>query len=81
MSTLRQPLKFPKEWGQAYEAMCQLPRPRYTCPSCRKDVTRRPIEDLKVKAIVSCLSTVQGIKHPEPTSPPVHNAFDGFAMI
>jgi hypothetical protein len=64
---LREPLKFPSVCYKAHVHMAKSPHPEYTCPSCQNAVTRRPVEELKVKKLVMCLSSVQGIKPPQST--------------
>lgn len=62
---LRQPLAFPEECRKAC-ARLTLPshHPHYTCPSCLTRVTRKPIKDLKVKAMVLWFGTIQGVEPP-----------------
>jgi len=80
---LQRPLEFPKECYKAHVHMAQFPGPQYTCPSCRTVVTRRPVEDFKVKTIVSLLGSVQGIKPPESRIPPGtgDTMFDGYSLL
>ncbi|KAF9777378.1 hypothetical protein BJ322DRAFT_1184210 [Thelephora terrestris] len=80
---LGQPLEFPEECYRAYLHMAKFPGPQYSCPSCRAVVTRRPVEDFKVKMLVSYLGSFRGIKPPEPRNPPGtgETAFDGYSLI
>ena len=81
---LQQPLKCPQAFRLASAYLAQYPVPRYTCPFCRKDVTRSPAEDRKVKAVVSWLSSVQGIDPPETRNPPgtsTNKMFDGYFIF
>jgi hypothetical protein len=80
---LRRPLEFPQDFYRASMHMAQFPGPRYTCPSCRTAVTRRPIEDFKVKAIVSWLGSVQGVEPPESRVPPGtgDTVFEGYSLL
>lgn len=34
----------------------QLPQPEYTCPTCRKRVFNRPVEDYALKSLVRMIS-------------------------
>ena len=63
--------------------MAQFPGPQYTCPSCRAAVTRKPVEDFKVKSLVLWLGSVQGLKPPESGIPAGTGGtmFDGYALL
>lgn len=80
---LRRPFEFPQDFYRVSVHVAQYPSPQYTCPSCRMVVTRRPVEDFKVKALVSWLGSVQGIKPPESRVPPGtgSTAFDGYSLL
>ena len=80
---LQRPFEFPQDFYRASMHMAQYPHPQYTCPSCRKAVTRRPVEDFKVKALVSWLGSVQGTKPPESRIPPGtgNTIFSGYSLI
>lgn len=80
---LQRPLEFPQECYKALMHMAQFPGPEYTCPSCRTAVTRRPVEDFKLKALVSWLSSVQGVKPPKPIVPPGTGdaVFNGYSLL
>ena len=80
---LRRPFEFPQDFFRVSMHMTQYPGPQYTCPSCRKTVTRRPAEDFKVKALVSWFGSVQGIKPPEPRIPPGtgNTVFNGYSLL
>jgi hypothetical protein len=82
-AVLRRPLDFPLECSRAYAYISQFPSPKYTCPSCRTAVTRRPIEDFKVKALVSWLGSVQGVEPPKPRIRPGEGdkVFDGYSLL
>ena len=80
---LQRPFAFPRDFSRVSKHVAQHPGPQYTCPSCRAAVTRRPVEDFKVKALVSWFSSVQGIKPPKPRIPPGtgDTVFDGYSLI
>lgn len=80
---LRRPFEFPQDFFRVSMHMAHHPGPQYTCPSCRMAVTRRPVEDFKVKALVSWLGSVQGIKPPESRIPPGtgDTVFDGYSLL
>jgi len=87
-AVLRQPLDFfqqdfSQQWNRAYKHISRLARPQYTCPSCRKAVTRRPIEDFKVKALVSWFGEVHGVEPPKSGIPPGKGSteFDGYYLL
>ena len=66
MEILRHHLDFPRETSWLYERIADSPRsPRYMCPLCRAAVTRRPVEDFKVKALVLWVGSVQGVEPPK----------------
>jgi hypothetical protein len=64
-AVLRRPFEYPQDFSRASLYVAHHPGPQYTCPSCRKPVTRTPVEDFKVKALVSWLGSVQGLDPPE----------------
>ena len=80
---LRRPFEFHQDFYRLSMHMTQHPGPRYTCPSCRKAVNRRPVEDFKVKGLVSWLGSVQGIKPPESRIPPGtgNTVFNGYSLL
>ena len=80
---LRRPFDYPHDFYRVSMHLTQYPGPQYTCPSCRTIVTRRPVEDFKVKALVSWLGSVQGIKPPEPRIPPGAGGtvFNGYSLL
>ena len=80
---LRRPFEYPQDFSRVSMYMAHHPSPQYTCPSCRVAVTRRPVEDFKVKALVSWLGSVQGIEPPESRIPPGtgDTVFDGYALL
>lgn len=80
---LRRPFEFPQEFFRVSMHLAQHPGPQYTCPSCRKAVTHRPVEDFKIKALVSWLGSVQGIKPPESRIPPGSGdvIFNGYCLL
>lgn len=82
-TVLRRPLDFPLESGRAFAYISQFPGPQFTCPSCRAAVTRRPIEDFKLKALASWLGSVQGVEPPKPTTRPGkgNTVFDGYSLL
>jgi len=82
-AVLRRPLEFPHDCYKAYLHMTLSPTPQYTCPSCRTVVTRRPVEDFKVKALVSWLGSVQGTEPPESNIRPGTGGllFDGYSLL
>ena len=47
----------------------QLPRPQYTCPSCREPVKNRPVEDFTLKALVRTLAAATGENSPQRKEP------------
>lgn len=57
--------------------------PQYTCPTCRAAVTRRPIEDFKVKALVLWLGSVEGVEPPDMGGQPGtgDTLFDGYLLL
>jgi hypothetical protein len=84
MEIFRHPLDFPRETSWLYERIANSHSgPQYTCPSCREVVTRRPVEDFKVKALVSWLGSVQGIEPPEGESQPGpgNTLFDSYPLL
>ena len=82
-AVLRQPLGYPQDFSRASLYVAHHPGPHYTCPSCRRPVTRTPVEDFKVKALVSWLGSVQGLDPPEPGFPPGagDTAFDKYSLL
>ena len=80
---LRRPFEFPQDFYRASVHLAQYPGPQYTCPSCRTAVTRRPVEDFKIKALVSWLGSVQGTKPPESRIPPGmgDTVFNGYSLL
>lgn len=80
---LRRPFEFPDDFYRISKHMAKHPGPEYTCPSCRNAVTRRPVEDFKVKALVSWLGSAQGIKPPESIIPPGtgDTIFNGYSLL
>jgi hypothetical protein len=82
-AVLQHPHDNPKQWGEAYSSVLQLPHPHYMCPTCRAAVTRRPLEDLKVKGLVLWFTSAEGVEAPEPVLQPGQNAtvFDGYCLL
>ena len=80
---LQRPFEHPQDFFRASMYMTHNPGPQYTCPSCRMTVTRRPVEDFKVKSLVSWLGSVQGIEPPESRIPPGtgDTVFDGYSLL
>lgn len=39
-------------------------RPEYTCPSCRKEVLNRPVEDFRLKAVINHIAGMMGETNP-----------------
>lgn len=80
---LQRPFEHPQDFLTASMYMTHHPGPQYTCPSCRTAVTRRPVEDFKVKALASWLGSVQGINPPESRIPPGtgDTVFDGYSLL
>lgn len=80
---LRRPFEYPQEFFKVSMHLTHHPSPQYTCPSCRMTVTRRPVEDFKVKTLVSWLGSVQGVAPPESRIPPGTGAtvFDGYSLL
>jgi hypothetical protein len=82
-AVLRRPFEYPQDFYRVSLYMAHHPGPQYTCPSCRKAVTRRPVEDFKVKALASWLGSVQGLNPPESRIPPGtgDTVFDGYSLL
>ena len=50
---------------QVAQMEAQLPRPKYTCPTCRTQCKTRPTEVFAIKAMVERISKAQGENAPE----------------
>lgn len=44
-------------------------QPEHTCPSCRKSVVKKPVEDFRLKALVKHISDLRGDASPRELSP------------
>ncbi|KAH7888429.1 hypothetical protein F5I97DRAFT_1924976 [Phlebopus sp. FC_14] len=58
-------------------------QPEYTCPSCRKEVVNRPVEDFRLKAVVKEIAEMMGNKNSPKAGPrnkavSSANPFDAF---
>ena len=59
--SLGQPLVFPRECGRACEHLeHSAPHPHYTCPTCQTRVTRTPLKDFKIAAVVRWYGFIRG---------------------
>lgn len=74
--------RYPSGIHPLFNAANHLPRPDYSCPTCRVKVTRRPCESYVIKKIVQLISKKTGEKAPhQPAQPTValariHNGRD-----
>jgi len=53
-----------------YTYQQQILRPEYTCPSCRKPVKTRPVEDFPLKALIRTLAAATGENSPQKPEKP-----------
>lgn len=57
-----------------------MPRPEYTCPTCRKRVKSKPVECFPLKAVVGAMAKAKGqsLDTHRPRRPRQDDPFDGF---
>jgi len=68
---------------QALLTNLQKFQPEYTCPSCRKSVLTKPVEDFRLKSLVRHIAGLQGESSPRKKRAHGHGGtnvgpFDGF---
>ena len=57
------------------------PQPTYTCPTCRKEVKHKPVEDFSLKSVVRTVAQVVGETSPQKPQGqrrPTDGPWDGF---
>jgi hypothetical protein len=78
-NAVRNPVADPHTFLQAAMHLAQHPPPQYTCPTCRKVVTKKPVEDYTLKKVVSWVAGAMG--ETAPKTPPAANPWDRFFIV